>query len=61
MNRKIVEGKKLQTVGTALQKYARSIGDTFTLLVGRRLVVKGIALVLEGMRQANPVRRPRLS
>jgi hypothetical protein len=61
MNSKIVEGKKLQTVGTALQKYARSIGDTFTLLVGRRLVVKGIALVIEGMRQANPVRRPRLS
>jgi hypothetical protein len=29
--------------------------------VGRRLVVKGIALVIEGMRQANPVRPPRLS
>lgn len=61
MNRKIVEGKQLQSVGRALQKYARTIGDTFTLLVGRRLVVKGIALVLEGMRQASPVRPHRLS
>lgn len=57
MNRKIVEGKRLQLIGRSLQKYARQIGDTFTLLVGRRLVVKGIARVLEGMRQESPGRR----
>ena len=51
MNRKIVEGKRLQDVGRALQGYARQIGDTVTLLVGQRLVVKGIARVIEGMRQ----------
>jgi hypothetical protein len=51
MNRKIVEGKRLQVVGRALQGYARQMGDTFTLLVGKRLMVKGIARVIEGMRQ----------
>ena len=52
MNRKIVEGKQQQAFGRALQKYARQNGDTFALLVGQRLVVKGIARVLEGMRDA---------
>lgn len=51
MNRKIVEGKRLQVAGNVLQAYARRIGDGFTLLVGQRLVVKGIARVIEGMRQ----------
>ena len=58
MNRNIVEGKNLQTVGRALQSYASQIGDTFALLVGKRLVVKGIARVLEGMRQDGLPRRP---
>lgn len=51
MNRAIVEGKRLQIAGKALQAYARRIGDGFTLLVGQRLVVKGIARVIQGMRQ----------
>jgi hypothetical protein len=58
MNRKITEGKHLQATGEALMAYARRIGDGFTLLVGKRLVVKGIARVLEGMRaQAAAPRR----
>jgi len=57
MNAKIAEGKRLQMVGRAMEKYARTIGDTFTFLVGQRLVVKGIARVLEGMRQKSAPRR----
>jgi len=56
MNSKIIEGKQLQSMGRALQGYARAIGDGFTLLVGQRLVVKGIARVIEGMRQPAPDR-----
>jgi len=57
MNAKIAEGKRLQMVGRVMEKYARTIGDSFTLLVGQRLVVKGIARVIEGMRQQPASRR----